>query len=251
MVPSPAVPIDIASARALYLLDAFSNIQFKDEATQKYAAQQVKAMCEASQTDRALTAVERFMENLPPRQRVNRPPMYLQWQTRLSNALRNAREDAQVRQLDARSPVDRAWALTSLGPYLGLMDQATAALEQARPDPQITRMLGDLYLRQGRPDEARAQYGKLLPTGGKSSPAGDWQVPMRLALCDWAQGRLFVALDQLKQLSQTAREPLVAYYCAMLLEEIGQPADAKAAIADAKSDDPQLARLIGLLRDRL
>jgi tetratricopeptide (TPR) repeat protein len=241
-MPSPAVPIDIAAARAIYLFDSFSNIQLKDNGSQRYALQQVETMKDSRQLDRAMTALNRFIENLPAQQRVNPPEDYLQIQTALGAGLAVAVKNAQMRQLDQLEPLQRAWALTAAD--VGLMDQATVALEQAKPDPAVTRTLGDLYLRQGRLDEARAQYGKL-------SHADDWEVAMRLALCDWAQGRLFLALDQFKQLSQTARQPLVTYYYAMLLEEVGQPADAKSAIADAKSDDPQLARLIKLLSDRL
>ena len=104
-----------------------------------------------------------------------------------------------------------------------LADETTGmidwAIEECRTvdDPASALLLGDLLLRKGLSDRARAVYRKLTPDEEKR-----WTVEMRLALCDWVGGRFHEAADALETLIREGDQEPVRYYLAAIKDVLGQ-----------------------------
>ncbi|HOF18799.1 MAG TPA: tetratricopeptide repeat protein, partial [Phycisphaerae bacterium] len=82
-------------------------------------------------------------------------------------------------------------------------------------------------------------------------PAERWQLDLREALCLWVEGDPVAAADALAALDRTGDQPLVKYYLAAVLEQIGRYPEAQSALAGAKADTGPTADLIRHLRIRL
>ena len=120
--------------------------------------------------------------------------------------------------------------------------------KQSQPGPPATKRLrGDLLLRRGQPGRAREVYTNIPPA---TAPVNKWQIQMRLALCDWLEGKLFEAADALKSIAAPDR-PAVLYYQAILLEQLGQYDAAVSAVSAAGSGDAKILKLLKDAGDRI
>ena len=128
-----------------------------------------------------------------------------------------------------------------------MIDEAIAELQAAPPEAMNLLALGDLLLAEGQTQAAREAYGKVvLPAAQK------WQTQLRYALCDWVEGRLFDAVQQMTRLcAEGEGNPLVRYYAAAMLEQLGRYQQARTVIGGAATDEEQLGKLIVRLRGRL
>jgi hypothetical protein len=181
----------------------------------------------------------------------------------LAEQVRLSRQEAE--SIDRAMP-ERARMLAS--PRLGLTEQAIAELRSASPTAANRAALGDLLLNSGQSEAARQAYAQP----GRSGP--DRNTALRNALCDWVQGRIFIAAPpagspptapapgagspaanaRVPTAFPVAEGDLAAaerYYQASRLELIGQYEAALAALRGPEPADEQLARLIGHLRVRL
>jgi tetratricopeptide (TPR) repeat protein len=176
-VPTDAAPIDLLSARALYLYGRLNLDRLDVEDIRSIAEQHVDALVRARRLDAAVVAAERMLD-LAPR---DLPPWKLQTWRRLRASLRAAATAgaARAKPLPADA-VERARLLAS--PSVGMADEAIAALRAtsaASRTPQAWLLLGDLLLNAGRPGEAREAYAR-------AGPNATW----RLVLCDWVEDPL-------------------------------------------------------------
>jgi uncharacterized protein HemY len=94
--------------------------------------------------------------------------------------------------------------------------------------------------------EARRLYAEAAVGAPRA-----WESALREALCDWAEGRFFPAADTMGRLTETTDEPIVRYYLAVLLEQLGRYKEAKIAIAGAHTTDASLGKLVERIRRRL
>ncbi len=245
VVPSALVPTDMNSTRALALYRQLDLTVLDSMDTRMFAVQRILALQQARQLDAAAQAVKQFLAHLPPRQRVQPPREYLQLRDFIQRALEASRAKQAQLEAESLSIPQRVDRLTS--PQIGLIQQAIAELRLARlQDPQIKLRLGDLLLRSGAAVEAREVYA-----GVSLEPANAWQLTLRKALCDWAAGELFTAAEAMRKLAETTGEPLVGYYLAVLLEQLGRYEEANGAIAQTVATDAALRALIERIRRRL
>ena len=244
VAPSARVPVDINSARALALYDQLDLTRLDDRDIRMSALHRIIAMKDARAIDAADEAVRQFLANLPPREQVLPPQAYLQ----LRDTIRRALDEANARASQLRKELtlgQRIDLLTS--PRVGLIRRAIGELQTAADtDPQARMRLGDLLLRTGSIADAKSTYATV-----KLTPQDAWELALRDALCEWAEGKLHEAGDALGKLARQSDEPLVSYYHAVLLEQIGRYDEARATIAAAHTDAPVLGPLIKRIRQRL
>jgi hypothetical protein len=214
--PPPGAPIDINSARSLWLFEQLGTGNMEDLNMQGFALERVGAFFLARQLDSAEWAMRLLLENLPPKQRVHPPDQYTDLRNQIRKALRQSYALVANRGVRLLPPVQQAKEFTAQD--VGLIGPAIAALRSApQDDAEAQLMLGDLLLRRGWAAEARQVFARasLLPGDG-------WKLKLRAALCDWAEGRLFEARDALRALSASSGEPILRYYQDELRKQIGQ-----------------------------
>lgn len=239
--PSPRTPVNMDLACSLRAYRQMDLTRLSDENVLRSAVQHIRTLMLAGQADASAAAMSEFLSNLPPVERVRPRREYYDLRDAIGQKLQQARDE--TTQLLIADPILRAHALTS--PRVGLIDKAiqelTAAQARGADLARISLMLGDLLLRKGEVALARQAY----------AAAGGESLPLRLALCDWADGNYFKAQAALAELAGPGGEALASFYHADLLELIGDYAGARKALEGAKSDDPVLSGLIDRLRLRL
>ena len=241
-----AAPIDINIARALHLYQLLNPTS--DPEMGLYAVAQVTMMLRACHLEAANDVAKAFLDNLPPLQRVRPPRSYLGLVNTTDIKLATARAHLfEIEpEMKGMNPVERARKLSS--PDIGLIGQAIRELKGIwQPNAEINFMLGDLTLRCGRPEEARQYYNSAAASDKKLALT----IELRLALCDFVEGRLFAAADKLGELVKRDDSPVVRFYLASLLEILGRYDEARAAIANAESDDEQFQKIIEQIRAHL
>ena len=156
--------------------------------------------------------------------------------------------------LKGLSPADAAQRLSAIGMPAKAMEVLRLTASTRLRDV----VLGDLSLRLGRPDKARASYAAARWMNDAGSPGeSDAAIDLRLALCDWVQGDLEGALAKLRPPGQGTCELGRAYYAASLLELMGQYEQARDSIGhwDRKATSTlaqnEMIRLSADLLDRL
>ena len=126
----------------------------------------------------------------------------------------------------------------------GAVDPALAYRDYQR---QRQMTLGDLLLATGQTPAAAEAYGKVVLPAPQQR-----QTQLRYALCDWVEGRFFDAVGELRRLGVGGDgDPLVRYYAAAMLEQLGQYEQARTAIRGAATTEEQLGKLILRLQARL
>ncbi len=251
--PSPLLPVDVDSARALYLYNQIDLDRLDDADTIQFASQRFAALFLAGQTDVSQQAITQFMQHLPPRVQLNPPPEYFDLRNRISQQMKLSRARAEEKLAGQKLDLaQRVEVLTS--PEIGLIDQAISELQNAgKLDQALQLTLGDLLLRKGEVDKALEAYqnSDLYPKLARMTPPIPESLALRLALVGWVRGHLHEAVSSLQSLYDRSKDPAVAYYLGRLLEEIGDYDAARAAVADVHSDDEHLSALLNRLRRRL
>jgi hypothetical protein len=125
-----------------------------------------------------------------------------------------------------------------LATRFGLIDQAIAQLKASHdPDPKLQLLLGDLLLREGVTENANQLAARFVYARVNLPPDQAWQMSMRLALCDWVEGKLWPAADAMKNLAEKCDQPVVKYYRLHLAEELGDDATIKTYTHDADLEE--------------
>jgi tetratricopeptide (TPR) repeat protein len=264
--PSPAAPIDVDLARALCLHSRLDLLGLTEKSRWTFGMAHVQALLQGGHLDAAAAAAEAFPSVLPPRQQMFPSNDFVEMRDKLRRRLASVRAGLLEVDLRAMSALLRARALTT--PQRGLSLEAARELEAApNLDANARLALGDLLLRLGRPDQARARYRSAQAAG--AAPA---DVALRTALCEWVEGRLPASLAMFEGRPpgpapaldsaggerratappQPLDSPAALYYKALLLEELGHYARAKDALRAASAKgDTELAKLIERARARL
>jgi tetratricopeptide (TPR) repeat protein len=248
--PNPALPIDVDSARALYLYNQINFDNLGDDQMLQFAMQRFSALFLAGQADASQEAMDQFMQHLPPRVQLSQPREFYDLRNWITQQVVLARGRSE-QLLEGLDLAHRASVLAR--PDVGLINQAIAELRQSRgANPALQLALGDLLLRTGRVQEAMDVYHacKSADVGEAASPVSD-SLSLRLALCAYVSGDLEGASGQLGSLYARTKNPSVAYYHARVLEELGLYEAAQQALADVQSPDEQLSALMNRLRSRL
>ena len=230
--PSPYVPVDINSARALYLYGQLDLDDLGDQTKLTIALKGLVAIKDARQLDAGYAEIRRIMSRLPPPQRVNPPGLYIKLWSTVVEALGRSERELQLMEaaeLAAGAPADdvvrRAHRLASSN--VGLIERAVTELRAAADgSAKVQLTLGDLLLRQGKVDEARQAYARVsLPDEQR------WEIQLREALCRWVEGgpsetRGFLSAD-----FQTERSKVLQmYYTALCEFEVGHGRDVEIAL---------------------
>ena len=240
----PAFPLDVNSARALYLYRQLDLTRLDDFDVLMFAQQHIVALKQARQLDAAVEAAERFLADLPGRERVNPRREYIQ----LRDTLRESLEFSQVQAagVDASAPLQQQAEMLA-GRSIGLVGKATKTAQAgASGDPAVSMLLGDLLLRQGMVEDARKAYREASRLGADAGAAA-----LREALCLWVEGDLDAARSSLQSPADRSENPVAAYYRADLSAQLGRYDEARAALAKAVSSDPATKQMLGLLADSL
>ncbi|MCK4275616.1 MAG: hypothetical protein KAX78_03825, partial [Phycisphaerae bacterium] len=122
--PRAVGPVDIDTARALYLFEHLDTGRLNRTDRLGLALQRIQTMLQARQLDAASEAMVDFMESLPPAQRVNPPDQY----TKVRNMIADQLAASRVR-LHAKNVADlpmRARVKAMTGADVGLVDTAIA-----------------------------------------------------------------------------------------------------------------------------
>ncbi|MCE5277064.1 MAG: hypothetical protein ABFD92_08275 [Planctomycetaceae bacterium] len=245
--PSGLIPADINAARGLYLYNRLPLGTLSTHDLKQFGPQRIRAMSEARQYDAAAAAVGDLLRFFPPREQVTPPEWYLTLRNSMNDALNRSRDLLEEKErLGGMSPGRAAMIMAS--PQYGLIDQAIAAAEAAPPgDADAARAAGDLHLRKGQTDQARAAYERAAKAIGTHAP-----LRLRMILCDWVEGRLWKAHQQLDALT-AGDEPNEAecYYHATLLEQLGLYDQARAVALKANPHDPAVREYIERLLARI
>jgi tetratricopeptide (TPR) repeat protein len=137
------------------------------------------------------------------------------------------------------------FALRSLGNALialDAVDEARALLNEAdaqEPEGLTLFFLGQVDRKQGNLDGAVRSFSAVLQTLPNHAPSAN-----NLGLALYYQGRLQEARDYLKQATRlTPREPLYHHNLAIVLDELGEPAEAEAEYQIALRLDPDFPQL--------
>lgn len=208
-------PLDVNSARALYLFDRLNLSRIDEQNAQQLAMERVRAFLQARQIDAADAAMRDLMENiLPPRLRVNPPEQDTNLRRAIDETLTKSKVLKAQRKISQMPLLAQARALTA--PDVGLIEPAIETLKTAAITDRETQLFrADLLLKRGQPEQAREILNKL-PPGDKDD---NRIVSLRLALCDWVEGKLFEARDSLGKLG--SKNPVVKYYLDELNMQIG------------------------------
>jgi hypothetical protein len=219
--PSEALPIDIDSACSLNLYQRIvpEQLHAPKVAAQHYMDVLIHSnlLDEAASPKGALLRRGGWQEDWKPSMRGLDPRA-------AANRLEQARQKG-VLQLPM---LQRAKILVR---DYGLIDEAVAQLQSPGEDRggQCHMLLGDLLLRKGLPAEARQAYAQVTLERDQA-----WQLELRLALCDWVDGKLWKAADDLKALSAKCDQPSVKFYRLHLAELLGDAATVAACAADPR-----------------
>ncbi|MHC4981644.1 MAG: hypothetical protein ACYTF6_00560 [Planctomycetota bacterium] len=213
---SRPLPVEIHSARALYLYRLLDLSDLEDPHMLMYALLHVRGLLQARQFDAADQAVKDIMDSLPPPQRVSPPRSYLDLRGTVVKQLDTvqtllAERDPLFFAGEQTDPLRRAKQLAELD--IGKINGAIGELVNCPyPDGPKLLFLGDLLLRTGRVREARSAYGRaaaMLPAERQ------WEVSMRRNICDWVEGKAIAAAEALGRLAETTDQPVVRYYQAL------------------------------------
>ncbi|HUS48312.1 MAG TPA: hypothetical protein VM098_09335, partial [Phycisphaerae bacterium] len=165
---SIAAPIDIDLARALHLYGGIDMSALDELDLWTFGLMHIRGQIQGRHLDAAIQTADAFLEMLPPRERMNPPPEYVQMRNTLAAHLDKV--SARLLAIDTRamSPLELAGTLSSH--EMGLSLRAVKEL-QAAPnlDANALLALGDLLLRQGRPAAARQVYGRAARAGAVNS----------------------------------------------------------------------------------
>ena len=237
---SAVLPVDINSARALYLYNQLDLGGLDPFELQQFGTQRVAGMREAHQFDAAETAVRKLRDFFPGKRRVRPPQWYHKMTDWAASAVSGAK--ATLAEMDLTGVSQAVRARIIAGPRIGLSDQAIAELAAA-PAGSLTSGTahGDLLLRKGLVFQARDAY---RGTGAA--------LPLRSALCDWTEGKLF---DAEKALAAITTRPDAAAsarcYHALLLEQLGRYPEARKILARTHATDPAVKELLTRISLRL
>lgn len=213
--PEPVAPVDIDTARALYLFEHLDTGRLSRTDRVALALQRIRTMLQGRQLDAASEAMVEFMESLPPAQRVNPPDQYVKVRNMITDQLATSRVRLHAKNVADLPIRGRVEAMTS--DDVGLVQMAIAQLRSAgRLSAEETMLLGDLLLGMGRTDQARQTYDRV-----KLPQAEQWRLKLREALCDWAEGKLSAAANVLADLTAPHR-PVAQYYHAAIGERLGR-----------------------------
>jgi hypothetical protein len=244
--PDARLPADPDLARCLHLLGGLDLSDLDTEELREYALVRVRALEDGRQIDAAVEAMHAYLDALPVPRRWSPTRTELDYRNSIHVVYKMAAAQARGSDLDRLRPAERALLL--LRRDLGLIDAAIAELESTGSlPPAARRLLADLYLRQGRPGEARDIYRNLAV--GRSPVEG---LDIRLRLCDWVRGDIRSALADWDAPGSRAG----CFYRALMLERLGRY-DAAAALlsrfpAPARREDRDyLDRLIAQAAARL
>ncbi len=245
VAPSLQVPAEIHLAWALALYEQMDLTALADSDTRAFAQYHIITLKAAGQIERARQAVERFLKNLPPQQQVHPPQDTLQLRDLLQTALDRAEAKA-VALAEQELPLLR-FIERLAGPQIGLTERAMAELQAAdNDDPQRKMLLGDLWLRCGQWKQAQDIYTKIVLPESQA-----WSLELRQALCLWIAGQLFAAADAMDDLSGRTKRPAVAYYHALLCEQLGWYDKARATLAQVTVASEELQEPVRRLSQRL
>jgi len=209
------LPLNVNSARALYLYGQLDLADLGNPETLMYAQQQVVAMQQARQIDAASEAARAMSSRFPPPQQVTPPRSYLELLDQLDTALEFSQ--AQASRIDQSLPLTEQIARL-ISPSIGLVKLATDMLQAAAgDDPQLRLLLGDLLLSQG--DSAAADQAYQAAAAAGADPN---QIKLRKALLLWVTGRLFEADARLGQIVNETGSAEARYWQAMLAEQLGR-----------------------------
>ncbi|MFP4104797.1 MAG: hypothetical protein ACLFVU_01810 [Phycisphaerae bacterium] len=240
-----ALPLDVQLARALHLYRQMDIAELSDRNIRELFLQKLVAHLQANQLDEAQETMDSILANLPPRQQVDVPTEYLNYRNQLTERLDVSQAQLMAMDMDEMDFHERISALIS--PKVGLVGKAIAEL-QAAPSLDFSEelLLGDLLLRTGRPTRAREVYESLL-----AQRPGLTELTLRVALTDWAAGKLFEAEQQLAKLADATDEPAADYYHAALLEQLGRRDRARQRLLDVRGASRELNELVDRMRMRL
>jgi len=244
LVPDGDYPADVNLSRALML---YRGLKWQDLDQRDVPASRM-AYVSALLADNQVGAAARVAGNL--RAHPKSPKREVREIEKTRQFVRARHEAAVGRGRRANilglQPAERAQLLAS--PLIGLVEEA---IELIRSDPTASpadwMLLGDLYLRQGLPDEARRAY---------DNAEEGWQRQMRLGLCDWVEGRFARAAETLAEAADDPAGPAPpTVYLAMLNEQTGHYQDVGAVLAAPPigpgAGNEQTLRLLILLQGRL
>ena len=214
--PSAILPIDIDAACAMRRFPQM-HLRSMDETTRTRCCQQwVDALVHAKMLDHTQAVTGQLFGEFHVKPTGN-----------YDAKLQGLRDLADQKKVYNLPPLERAEAKAT---QFGLIDEAIAQLKAAKDkDPKLQLLLGDLLLREGQMENgrgtrlaARSAYSRV-----ELSPNQSWQLAMRLALCDWVEGKFWPAADALKELSEKTDQPVVKFYRLHLAEELGDSATIK------------------------
>ena len=237
------LPVNVHLARALWLYSRLDPRDLRTETLRAFAYRNVHALVQGHQFDAADAAVAEMLTHLPPGLRISPPDEYLRIRGTIAQKLAAAQSVIDTHGVTALPPRTRALAMVHKS--IGMIDRAIEQLTRA--PPATRQLLGDLLLRRGRPGRAREVYKSLLPA---SAGEDDWRIRMRLALCDWVEGKLFASGDALQSIAAPDR-PAVLYYQAILLEQLGLYDAALSAAGAVGSADEKMLALLKRARGRI
>jgi hypothetical protein len=244
VTPSEAVPIDLHSARALYLYGLMDLTNLADGNTRRFAEQHVDALVRARLIDLADQAAAGLLRDLPPGADPALRRQYTELARRIAARLADSRRRAAAL---TGPPADRARALA--GPEIGLILDAIQEARKIQQPDRRALLAGDLNLRAGRVAQAGDCYGSV-PIGHNGIPAGFDRSPIVVAVTS----KYSVAeqmLDQRPKRPGQDQTPYYTYYRALALEILGRYDQAREALTGVESQDEQLSRLLEALRARL
>jgi hypothetical protein len=231
--PSETLPIDIDSACSLSLYQQIAPRQLSGP---KVAAQHyMDCLLHSNMRDEALAPGGALLQRGDGWQGDWMPSMRGLDPRALAGSLELARNKG-VLQLPL---LQRARTLVR---DYGLINEAISQLESPGDDwgGQCHMLLGDLLLRKGLPSKARQAYTQVTLAEDQA-----WQLSLRLALCDWVEGKLWKAADDLKALSTKCDQVSVKFYRLHLAELLGDVATVK-----AYAEDPEVKALLPIKTNR-
>ncbi len=250
--PEKDLPIDPNLARALALFETVDLTDLEDKQAREYAIVRINIMRQARQIDSAAEAVGQYLDNLPIPLRWHPGRSDLEVRDSLQAVRRLAEATAGQFRLASSGLMPGERALLLLRKDVGLIDRAAAELESAGDTlPRQGRLLmGDLYLRKGLVEKAKKVYES---TDGQD----EWDVRMRMGLCNWVAGDFAeseTGLLSATRAAPTRPEPVI--YLALFYEQLGKYQSAADIMndyvlpLDAPSDS-QTVKLIRQIEARL
>ncbi len=246
-LPSENFPVDVNLARALAIYSQMDLTDLDTPNKQGYAQYHIVALKTSGQLAAASKAMAEFLDNVPPDYHLKHNAKYLKAMG-TKKMLETALEASHVKKAridkSKLSTVEKARMLASQ--EIGLMGEAIELLS-ALPNPTLEESMtsGSLYLRQG-------DLAFIAGYIAVASSAADysWPFSLALAMAEWIQGDLFEALRILDVHAQND-EPLLAYYHASLLEQLGRHEEARERLIGIETPNNDLGVLLKKLRKRL